>query len=119
MPPKAKFTKEEIIGAGLAILRERDISAVTAREIGNYLGSSARPIFTVFDNMGEVLNGIEAKAREIYSEYVEQGLQQTPAFKGVGQSYIQFAINEPKLFQLLFMRKTSGKVVKGLAKTDK
>ena len=110
MPPKAKFTKEEIIGAGLAILRERDISAVTAREIGNYLGSSARPIFTVFDNMGEVLNGIEAKAREIYSEYVEQGLQQTPAFKGVGQSYIQFAINEPKLFQLLFMRKTSGNI---------
>ena len=110
MPPKAKFTKEEIIGAGLAILHERDISAVTAREIGNYLGSSARPIFTVFDNMGEVLNGIEAKAREIYSEYVEQGLQQTPAFKGVGQSYIQFAINEPKLFQLLFMRKTSGNI---------
>ena len=126
MPPKAKFTKEEIIGAGLAILRERDISAVTAREIGNYLGSSARPIFTVFDNMGlgssarpiftvfdnmgEVLNGIEAKARESYSEYVEQGLQQTPAFKGVGQSYIQFAINEPKLFQLLFMRKTSGNI---------
>ena len=60
--------------------------------------------------MGEVLNGIEAKAREIYSEYVEQGLQQTPAFKGVGQSYIQFAINEPKLFQLLFMRKTSGNI---------
>ena len=120
MPPKAKFTKEDIIDAGLAILRERDISAVTAREIGNYLGSSARPIFTVFDNMGEVLNGIEAKAREIYSEYVEQreiyseyveqGLQQTPAFKGVGQSYIQFAINEPKLFQLLFMRKTSGNI---------
>ena len=110
MPPKAKFTKDEIIDAGLAILRERDISAVTAREIGNYLGSSARPIFTVFDNMGEVLNGIEAKAREIYSEYVEQGLQQTPAFKGVGQSYIQFAINEPKLFQLLFMRKTSGNI---------
>ena len=110
MPPKAKFTKEEIIGAGLAILRKCDISAVTAREIGNYLGSSARPIFTVFDNMGEVLNGIEAKSREIYSEYVEQGLQQTPAFKGVGQSYIQFAINEPKLFQLLFMRKTSGNI---------
>lgn len=107
MPPKAKFTKEEIIGAGLAILRERDISAVTAREIGNYLGSSARPIFTVFENMGEVLDGIEYKAREIYSEYVQQGLQQSPAFKGVGQAYIQFAIKDPKLFQLLFMRKLS------------
>lgn len=107
MPPKAKFTKEEIIDAGLAILRERDISAVTAREIGNYLGSSARPIFTVFENMSEVLDGIDKKAREIYSEYVQQGLQQSPAFKGVGQAYIQFAIKDPKLFQLLFMRKLS------------
>lgn len=110
MPPKAKFTKEEIIDAGLAILRERDISAVTAREIGNYLGSSARPIFTVFENMSEVLDGIDKKAREIYSEYVQQGLQQSPAFKGVGQAYIQFAIREPKLFELLFMRKLSGDI---------
>ena len=105
MPPKAKFTRQEIIEAGLAILREQDISAVTAREIGNRLGSSARPIFTVFDNMGEVLNGIEAKAREIYSEYVRQGITKEKPFKGVGQAYILFAINEPKLFQLLFMRK--------------
>ena len=107
MPPNAKFTKEEIIDAGLDILRERDISAVTAREIGNHLGSSARPIFTVFDNMGQVLDGIETKAREIYSGYVQRGLQQSLAFKGVGQAYIQFAINEPKLFQLLFMQKHS------------
>lgn len=110
MPPKAKFTKEEIINAGLAILRERDISAVTAREIGNYLGSSARPIFTVFENMGEVIDGIEDKACEIYSEYVRQGLQSDIAFKGVGQAYIQFAMQEPKLFQLLFMRKVAGDI---------
>ncbi|MBQ8134738.1 MAG: TetR/AcrR family transcriptional regulator [Clostridia bacterium] len=110
MPPKAKFTKEEIINAGLAILRERDISSVTAREIGKYLGSSARPIFTVFDNMGEVIDGIEDKAREIYSEYVCLGLQNDIAFKGVGQAYISFAINEPKLFQLLFMREQSSDI---------
>lgn len=107
MPPKAKFTKEEILNAGMAILRERDISAVTAREIGNYLGSSARPIFTVFKNMSEVIDGIENKAREIYSDYVHKGLQQDNAFKGVGQAYIAFAIEEPKLFELLFMRKLS------------
>lgn len=110
MPPKAKFTKEEIINAGLAILRERDISAVTAREIGSYLGSSARPIFTVFENMSEVLDGIEDKAREIYSDYVHKGLKQNPAFKGVGMAYISFAVNEPKLFQLLFMREQSNDI---------
>ena len=107
MPPKAKFTREEIIEAGLAILRERDISAVTAREIGSYLGCSARPIFTVFENMGQVLEGIEDKAREIYTGYVREGLQKDLAFKGVGQAYILFAIQEPKLFQFLFMKKLS------------
>ena len=104
MPPKAKFTKEEIIRAGLAILREQDISAVTAREIGKYLNSSSRPIFTVFENMGEVMDGIERKARTIYTNYVNEGLKKEIAFKGVGQAYIEFATKEPKLFQLLFMK---------------
>ena len=59
MPPRAKFTRQEIVDAGMSILREQGISAVTAREIGSRLGSSARPIFTVFENMGEVLAEIE------------------------------------------------------------
>lgn len=105
MPPRAKFTKEEIINAGLEILRASDLSHVTAREIGKYLKSSARPIFTTFTNMGEVIEGIRVKARKIYDEYVQNGLKQDLAFKGVGQAYILFAIKEPKLFQLLFMRK--------------
>jgi septation ring formation regulator EzrA len=34
---------------------------------------------------------------------VDRGLAEVPAFKGVGTQYIHFAINEPNLFQLLFM----------------
>ncbi|MDE6129156.1 MAG: TetR/AcrR family transcriptional regulator [Lachnospiraceae bacterium] len=108
MPPKAKFSKEEIIAAALQIVQENGIEAVTARELGARLGSSARPIFTVFDNMEEVLAGVEDMARELYRQYVERGLTQTPAFRGVGLAYIQFAIQEPKLFQLLFMSEKSG-----------
>ena len=105
MPPRAKFTKDEIINAGLEILRTSDLSHVTAREIGKYLKSSARPIFTTFSNMSEVVEGIKEKARDIYDGYVQDGLKQDLAFKGVGQAYILFAVKEPKLFQLLFMRK--------------
>ena len=104
MPPKAKFTKDEIIDAALAILQEQDISAVTAREIGNRLGSSARPIFTAFQSMNEVLEELEARVRQIYTAYVQEGLRKDIAFKGVGQAYISFAIKEPKLVQLLFMK---------------
>lgn len=104
MPPKAKFTKEEIVDAGIEILRENGIESVTAREIGSYLNSSARPIFTVFNSMNEVVQEIENKAKKIYAQYVKEGLENDIAFKGVGQAYIKFAKNEPKLFQLLFMK---------------
>ena len=105
MPPKAKFTKEDIVRVGLEILRTSDISCVTAREIGKHLKSSARPIFTLYASMAEVIEDIEKEAKKIYSSYVQDGLKKDLAFKGVGQAYIAFAIKEPKLFQLLFMKK--------------
>lgn len=107
MPPKAKFSKEEIINAGVNVLREQGLSAVTAREIGKYLNSSSRPIFTVFSSMTEVMWEIEEYARKIYTQYINAGLKSDIAFKGVGQAYIEFAQKEPKLFQLLFMKELS------------
>ena len=37
MPPKAKFTREEIVSAALEITRAGGISAVTARAVGSKL----------------------------------------------------------------------------------
>lgn len=54
MPPKPMFTREEIVQAALDIVSERGIEALTARELGVKLGSSARPLFTVFKNMEEL-----------------------------------------------------------------
>lgn len=103
MPPRAKFTREEIIEAAFQMAREEGIDKITARELGNRLGSSARPIFTVFESMEEVKAEVIAHAKKAYGQYVTDGLKQELAFKGVGMAYITFAIEEPKLFQLLFM----------------
>lgn len=103
MPPKAKFTRDEILDAALSITKEQGIDAVTARELGSRLGSSARPIFTVFENMDEVKDSVIARAKKLYGQYVEEGLKSQIAFKGVGIAYIRFAIEQPNLFQLLFM----------------
>lgn len=103
MPPKAKFTKEQITKAALEIVRAENFESLTARALGKKLGSSACPIFTVFANMEEVQRAVLKEIREVYKGYVEKGLSETPAFKGVGTQYILFAINEPKLFQILFM----------------
>lgn len=103
MPPKAKFTREEIISAALNIVREHGFDALTSRALGLKLESSARPIFTVFSSMEEVQQAVIEAAKALYKQYVMKGLAEIPAFKGVGTQYILFAVNEPKLFQLLFM----------------
>ena len=103
MPPKAKFTRDNIIQAGLNIIRENGMEALSARALETKLGSSARPIFTIFQSMEEVQEEVKKSAKSLYDEYVKKGLEQELAFKGVGTQYILFAIQEPKLFQLLFM----------------
>lgn len=108
MPPKAKFTKEEIIEAALTIVREEGFDALTARALGAKLGSSARPIFTIFQSMEEVCREVKKAARDLYDGYVAEALSEDrpyqQRFKSVGAQYIRFAMMEPKLFQLLFMR---------------
>lgn len=104
MPPKAKFSKQEIIDAALSIIETDGAQALTARSLGDKLGSSARPIFTVFNTMDEVLQETTALANSLYSSYVKKGLNEENAFRGVGRAYIRFAKEHPKLFQLLFMQ---------------
>lgn len=103
MPPKCKFTREEIIQSALEIARTEGAASITARSLGSKLGSSPKPIFSVFENMEEVQAEVQKAAKALYAEYIHTGLQKELAFKGVGTQYILFAIKEPKLFQLLFM----------------
>ena len=49
MPPKARFSKEEITHTALELIRQRGDEGLTARALGKALNSSACPIFTVFE----------------------------------------------------------------------
>lgn len=103
MPPKNKFSKEDIIQTGLNIVRQDGFSALTARTLSDALSSSTKPIFGLFANMKEVHLAVLEAARQLFDDYIHEGLSQELAFKGVGMQYIRFAKEEPKLFQILFM----------------
>ena len=105
MPPKAKFTKEEIINAAFDIVRKNGLLSLTARTLGAKLGSSARPIFTVFTGMEEVIAEVKACARKEYNKYINVAFEQADdkPFKMVGYMFIKFAQDEPYLFRMLFM----------------
>ena len=104
MPPKPKFTREEIIQAALTIVSQKGADALTAREVGEQLGSSARPIFTVFKNMEELQAEVRLAAMERFEARVNQTEPGIPLFKQVGIQMVTFGVQEPKLYQLLFMQ---------------
>ena len=58
MPPKPKFSKEEIVNNALLLVSEKGVQKLTARDLAERLGSSPRPIFTIFNNMDEVLKEV-------------------------------------------------------------
>lgn len=109
MPPKALFTRDEIINAALDITRESGISKVTARALAARLGCSVKPIFGIFRNMEDVCQGVLASANQIYNEYLREDMEagKYPPYKASGMAYIRFATEEKELFKLLFMRDRS------------
>lgn len=108
MPPKPRFTREEIVAAALELVSRKGVSALTARELGRSLNSSARPIFTLFSSMEEVQAEVRAAAMRRFEAYANSGSQDVPLFKRIGMQMVRFAMREPKLYQLLFMQEQSG-----------
>ena len=106
MPPKFKFTREQIVAAALEGTRKNGITGLTARGLAAELGSSAKPIFGLFQNMEEVQREVVSAANTLYQSYIKKGMADNkfPPYKASGIAYIQFAKEEKELFKLLFMR---------------
>lgn len=105
MPPKSKFTREQLIDEALNLVREQGMDALTTRALAKRLGTTVSPIFTVFDNLEALQTEVKQAAKELYGKYIKEGLEEKPEFKGVAKKYILFAKEEPKLFRFLFMSK--------------
>lgn len=109
MPPKFKFTKEEITDAALNVTRKNGISGLTARALAAELGCSVKPIFGLFKNMEEVGQEVLAASDLLYQNYLREDMAKGkyPLYKASGMAYIRFAKEERELFKLLFMRDRS------------
>lgn len=103
------FTREEVLAAALSLVREQGIAAVTARGLSEKLGSSSKPIFSLFENMEDVLSAVMEAADKLYQNYLKEDMAsgKYPPYKASGMAYIRFAKEEKELFKLLFMRDRS------------
>ncbi len=102
MPPKPKFTRVEIVLAAYEIAAEKGIDAVMAREVGKKLGSTARPIFTVFSGMDELKEEVRRYARSRCLAELAGAFDYKLAFKEFGMRWVRFAYEQPHLYKVLF-----------------
>ena len=103
MPPKVKFSREQILKEALNLVREEGETALTTRALGKRLGTTATPIFTAFENVDELKLEVKEAAKDLFAMHIRQGLSESPVFIGVAKHYVLFARDEPNLFRLLFM----------------
>ncbi len=105
MPPKNRFTRNEIISCALDIAEEGGLEAVTARAVASRLEASSKVIFSSFESMAKLQNEVVAAA---YQKYLDEQTRlcesgEYPVYKASGMAYIRFARSHPKLFKILFM----------------
>lgn len=105
MPPKNRFDREMILQAAFALVRSGGVDALTMRAVGKSLGCSSQPVFSHFLGIDELREAVRGEAKKLYASYVQKGLAEFPAFKGVGMQYIAFAREEPRLFEWLFLQR--------------
>lgn len=103
MPPKAKYSKDQIVQIALKVVSEQGVAALTAKELSLAMQTSTSPIFTVFNSMQEVLAEVKIAAMKEFEQYSNKIQEPMPIFKKVGMQMIMFAKEEPKLYQFIFM----------------
>ena len=113
MPPKVKITKEDLINAAVALVRESGEEAINARTVAAALQCSTQPIFSNFATMEELRSAVIKAAFGLYLGFIEEEVKggKYPRYKAFGMAYIRFAQEEKALYRLLFMRDRTGEEI--------
>ena len=99
--------RQDIIDAAVELVRENGHEALNARALAERIGCSTQPIFSNFKSMDEVMDSVLETALELYNGCVSDSIssgKHEPVYKAHGRAYIRFAMEQPNLFKLLFMR---------------
>lgn len=106
MPPTPIITKQDIINAGIQLIRENGIRSVNARSLAKSLSCSTKPLFRIYKNMEELKKDIKKELDNYYNDFMEKNMTNENRLLSQGISYIEFARSEKMIFSSLFMNMT-------------
>lgn len=103
MPPKPKNTREEIVAAAIECIRRWGQNGLTAKQIGQVLGSAPSSIFTHFASMEELTQETVHAVWQDFDRRIRESMQGEAPFLDFPAWVVHYAGEEPNLFALLFM----------------
>ncbi|AST95190.1 TetR/AcrR family transcriptional regulator [Shouchella clausii] len=103
MPPKKKFSTEQIIEAAWSIAKEEGIDSMTIRKVADRLGSSIAPIYVNFSDVEELKQAVVKKVSQIGQQMIHEQNTGSP-FGDIGAASLQFAQEYPALVRDLAMK---------------
>jgi AcrR family transcriptional regulator len=103
MPPKPKYTKEEIVEAAFGIAAEEGMDAISIRRVAAGLGSSIAPIYVNFDDVEDLKRAVVKRVVTLTGRLLEAQDTGHPFFD-VALASIGFARQYPSLFRDLVLK---------------
>ncbi|MEA4988282.1 MAG: TetR/AcrR family transcriptional regulator [Anaerovorax sp.] len=97
MPPKNKFTKDQLIDVAFDIANKEGFNSITIRKIADKLGCSIAPIYVNFKDVDELKNEVVLKVINISKQLVLEQNSGNP-FLDIGIASVIFAKKYPLLF---------------------
>ncbi|MGM0445694.1 MAG: TetR/AcrR family transcriptional regulator [Bacillota bacterium] len=97
MPPKRKYSKEQIVKKAFEIAKKEGIDSITIRKVAAKLNSSVAPIYVNFDNVDELIQAVIEKTFKLGEKLIYEQKTGEP-FKDIGLASLKFAREYPVLF---------------------
>ena len=72
MPPKQRFSRQDVIEAAFQVVRKQGWEGFSARRIANELNASTRPIYDYFDSMEHIEVEVVKKILAYFTEFLGQ-----------------------------------------------
>jgi len=102
MPPRAKYTKEDLIGAAFEVVRDGGLNCLSARRIAQKLDSSTAPVYASFKTMAELQMEVVKRIGALLLDYTARQYTDE-VFLNIGIGMAVFAREERELYRALFM----------------
>lgn len=98
--------RRRILDAAKALFLEQGFDKTSIRNIADYIEYSPGTIYLYFKDKNELLLALHTEAFELFGKHLSRNVHElTPIDRlaQMGKNYIQYALQNPELYELMFM----------------